>query len=392
MILDRWLADTLSPETNVYVKRLSVNDTLAGNSHQAGPYLPKEFLFDIFPSLNDPTADNPSVLFPLRAMTGIGDEHRTKAKAVWYNGRLRGKTRNETRLTRLGGKNSPLLDPESTGSLAIIAFHRESSELSTECESFVCTSPEEEELAENHFGPVEPGKGRVVYSDSYPGIFYDLEIPREWQVTGNWPSGTEIADHIARILPLPDENPDSRILKRREREFQLYSKLENHHYLPLIREGFDNFNDFYKLGLTVAQKRKSRAGKSLELQLKLIFQEEGLEEGRDFCYQTKTEGGHTPDFIFPNDRQYSAADITGNGLRMLAVKTTCKDRWRQILKEADKISEKHLFTLQEGVSINQFKEMNEAGVRLVVPRPHIPKFPKEVRSELTSLEGFLKVI
>ncbi len=52
---------------------------------------------------------------------------------------------------------------------------------------------------------------------------------------------------------------------------------------------------------------------------------------------------------------------------MLAVKTTCKDRWRQILNEADKIHQVHLFTLREGVSLAQYREMRESGVRLVVP-------------------------
>lgn len=54
---------------------------------------------------------------------------------------------------------------------------------------------------------------------------------------------------------------------------------------------------------------------------------------------------------------------------MLAVKTTCKDRWRQVLNEADKINNIHLFTLQEGVSLTQFREMQSAGVKLVVPLP-----------------------
>lgn len=35
---------------------------------------------------------------------------------------------------------------------------------------------------------------------------------------------------------------------------------------------------------------------------------------------------------------------------MLAVKTTCKDRWRQILNEADKIHQVHLFTLGRSFS------------------------------------------
>lgn len=74
---------------------------------------------------------------------------------------------------------------------------------------------------------------------------------------------------------------------------------------------------------------------------------------------------------------------------MLAAKTTCKDRWRQILNEARRIDRKHLLTLQEGVSIAQFREMQESGVVLVVPGPLMQKYPEEVQAELVSLESFI---
>jgi len=76
---------------------------------------------------------------------------------------------------------------------------------------------------------------------------------------------------------------------------------------------------------------------------------------------------------------------------MLAVKTTCKDRWRQILNEVDKdrIPTKHLLTLQEGVSQNQFNEMLDEGVQLVVPFGLHKSYPKKVRPHLMTLESFL---
>jgi EcoRII C terminal len=49
--------------------------------------------------------------------------------------------------------------------------------------------------------------------------------------------------------------------------------------------------------------------------------------------------------------------------RMLAAKTTCKDRWGQVINEAHQIKEKHLLTLQEGISENQFAEMREEGIQ-----------------------------
>ena len=74
---------------------------------------------------------------------------------------------------------------------------------------------------------------------------------------------------------------------------------------------------------------------------------------------------------------------------MLALKTTCKDRWRQILNEAARIGKKHLLTLQEGVSIEQHKEMEEEGVILVVPKKLMTFFPDEVRQKLLTLESFI---
>ena len=74
---------------------------------------------------------------------------------------------------------------------------------------------------------------------------------------------------------------------------------------------------------------------------------------------------------------------------MLAAKTTCKDRWRQILNEADRIPTKHLLTLQEGVSENQFQEMVEANVKLVVPQGLHESYPEWVRPHLISFESFI---
>lgn len=61
----------------------------------------------------------------------------------------------------------------------------------------------------------------------------------------------------------------------------------------------------------------------------------------------------------------------------------------QILNEADKIHQVHLFTLQEGVSQGQYREMREAGVKLVVPSLLHKKYPETVRAELMTLGTFI---
>ena len=78
---------------------------------------------------------------------------------------------------------------------------------------------------------------------------------------------------------------------------------------------------------------------------------------------------------------------------MLAAKTTCKDRWRQVLSEADKIPNKYLFTLQPGVSNNQLKEMKSFGLTLVVPRKNLTLFDfSETRNviDLTTFVSYIK--
>jgi hypothetical protein len=50
---------------------------------------------------------------------------------------------------------------------------------------------------------------------------------------------------------------------------------------------------------------------------------------------------------------------------------------------------KHLLTLQEGVSEAQFKEMQDANVRLVVPARLQESYPANVRGSLTSVAEFL---
>jgi type II restriction enzyme len=75
---------------------------------------------------------------------------------------------------------------------------------------------------------------------------------------------------------------------------------------------------------------------------------------------------------------------------MLAVKTTVKDRWRQILNEAKRLETSYLFTLQQGVSKNQFAEMLDEGVQLVVPLGLHKSYPEAIRNKLMTLEEFIE--
>ena len=395
-----WLAEVAQSEGVWYVKRLSGNDTLANGTHQAGPYIPKEFLFSIFPNMKQPSKLNPDAWFEMCI-----DSHADcrKVRAIWYNNKLSGGTRNETRITQLGGSGSALLDPESTGALVVFAFLTDNNGEAESCHVWVCRNQTEEDLVEDRVGPVEPGRwtvwrpkqggGQIIPEVRAGGSSRGScwlcaeELPPAW--IQKFPTGLEIIEKAISLRAETGVSVDKRILRRRECEYDIFRSVEEAIELPHLTEGFTNVQDFINRAQTILQRRKARAGLSLELHTRAIFIEEGLEEDKDFSYDCESEPRKRPDFLFPSEAAYKDADWSAAKLRMLAVKTTCKDRWRQILNEADRIGTKHLLTLQEGVSENQYKEMAQASVRLVVPEPLIVRYPKKVQPELQTLESFM---
>jgi hypothetical protein len=398
--LSDWLDDHASPSIVWYVKRLSGNDTKANGSHQAGPYIAKEFLFQVFPAINRTDIKNPDVRFDLYIDSHA--DHRN-VRAVYYNNKYHENPdngRNETRLTNFGGQNSALLDADSTGALTVFAFSLDAAGTAIDCHVWVCGHETEEDIVEDRVGPVEPGKF-LIWSPSQTAATQSLfvkpahsrcwlepaNMPPEW--LARFPAASEIVRKSVELRALPSLTPDKRLLKRRECEFELFRSVEQALELPRITAGFTTVDDFITRAQTILQRRKKRAGQSLELHTREIFIEERLVENVHFSHQPESERGKRPDFLFPSQAAYQDPSHPADHLRMLAVKTTCKDRWRQILNEADRIPNKHLLTLQEGVSESQFAEMTEAGVQLVIPSKLTDSFPPAVRPHLQTLESFI---
>ncbi|MDF3033222.1 MAG: ecoRIIR 2 [Alphaproteobacteria bacterium] len=379
-----------------YVKRLAANDTMASGGHQAGPYISKDFLLKVFPSLTEPGAENPDKKFELRI-----DSHADvrEVRAVYYNNKFRGGTRDEARLTKFGGSNSPLLDPDSTGALVVFAFHRIENSDALVCHAWVCDD-DEADLVEERIGTIEPGKWRIWnIGDDKRGLapssmdsscwLKTYEIPATWAT--KFPDVDEIIRKTIELRADHDKTPDVRLMRRRECEFEIFRSIEEAIELPTIRQGFTTISEFIGCAQTILQRRKVRSGRSLELHIRKIFIEEQLHEGSDFSYQPESDvgTGKRPDFLFPSQAAYQDISFPANRLRMLAVKTTCRDRWRQIINEASRIRKKHLLTLQEGVSEKQFQEMTEAGVQLVVPAQLKNAYPATIQQHLQTLESFI---
>lgn len=377
------------------VKRLSGNDTGANGTHQCGLYVPRWFCEHIFPAICTTTEFSPRESF--QAYVVQEDIVADKANAIYYNSkffpqRSLKKKYNEFRLTKWGGKSNPVQNHDSTGAIVVIAG-KKAENGSKRVLVWVCSNAEQESIVESWVG------AEVIPSEFYGRGRAKVEIPERvlseakklilpsWRV--NFPTGKEIFKKVVEANPKASwtDTLDTLLLRRRKLEFAIFQLIEEAHVLPLIKPGFSRVDSFLTLALNVANRRKSRTGKSLELNLAEIFT--GLLE---FEVQKKTEGNKKPDFLFPSQIAYKTASFPRSNLHMLAAKTCCKDRWRQILSEAHEIWPKHLFTLQEGVSKNQLDEMVKSRVCLVVPEPNIKSFPKEYRDKLLTLEGFIALI
>ena len=218
----QWLTELARPDRVWYAKRLSGNDTLANGTHQAGPYIPRDFLNSRFPSLKRPDVLNPDVWFEL--FIDSHSEQQT-VRAVWYNNSLHGGTRNESRLTNFGGISSPLLNPENTGALVIFAFQRVESADTPDCRVWICSDEKEEGFAEDLIGPVEPAqtviwspeRGRMSEATQAPITCWlePSEIPYDW--IESFPSGKEILKKAVELSPAHRKlEPDARLLARRD--------------------------------------------------------------------------------------------------------------------------------------------------------------------------------
>jgi hypothetical protein len=231
---------------------------------------------------------------------------------------------------------------------------------------------------------VESGDLTLFGSSTRPARELTLDdVPAGWLEA--FPSGAELAHMACARRPIVARDVDRAFMARHAYEYQLFQLVEAAYVLPRVTAGFPTVPQFLGLAQSVLQRRKSRAGRSLELHLEAIFRSTGVA----YESQPETEPGHRPDFVFPGMVEYRSALPGDPRLAMLAAKSTLRDRWRQVLREADKIPIKHLFTLDEGISERQFRDISNAGLVVVAPRQRLGHYPETVRRHLVSIRQFI---
>ncbi|WP_341236209.1 type II restriction endonuclease [uncultured Sulfitobacter sp.] len=208
-----------------------------------------------------------------------------------------------------------------------------------------------------------------------------------------FPKTAEFSDLARLTLPevRAEDDPDAALIAWLDHEEALFRRLERKVVSSRIEAGFvddtgTDVDGFISFSLSVQNRRKSRMGHSLENHLAAVLRAHDIRHVRG----AMTEHKHKPDFLFPDLETYQAAPAEGDArLTMLGAKSTCKDRWRQVLAEAEKISRKHLLTLEPGISEPQTDQMEASSLQLVVPSPVHGSYTAAQRGWLWSVGDFI---
>lgn len=366
----------------VFCKFLSANDTGLTGGHQCGIYVSKpavSILFDT-PCLRENNVEkNVKITWQ--------NDFTTDSRFIYY-----GKgTRNEYRITRFG-RGFDLLDVDYTGALFVLikltsedykAYVLNTDE---EIEQFltVCniSATETNNLVTLQYAISNEEREEGLIREFINGLKEEFPSSEIMSLTAR-NLENQLYDHEEDIV----YRPDSKLIKWTSLEYKIFRMLEHFRYSEQLQNGFVNIEDFIQLANTVLNRRKSRAGKSLENHLSAIFDANQIE----YVAQAVTEKNKKPDFLFPSSDAYHNSNFSVDKIVSLAAKTTCKDRWRQILNEADRLRDKtkYLCTLQQGVSLSQMQEMESEKVVLVVPEEYIIHFPPETRERIWSIKKFV---
>ena len=297
------------------------------------------------------------------------------------------------RITKFG-RSFPFLNPEQTG--ALFVFTRQSADLYSVF--FLETEDEIEQfLSAFGIGPTEtncmldtsavlPKTQEQVAIQEFINTL-TVDFPQSDVMSA---AARDIQNRVYNHLEYIRTDPDRKIIEWTNTEYALFRAIEHARYGDKIAHGFATVDEFITMANTVLNRRKSRAGKSFEHHLSAIF------NGNEIQYtaQAVTEGNKKPDFLFPSQAAYHNAAFPADKLISLAAKTTCKDRWRQVINEADRLRglPKYLCTLQQGISPAQMDEMQAENVILVVPKPYIGSYPADRRNRIWTITKFVNYV
>lgn len=374
-LVERAVIDAVTHD-NALLKFISPNDTGATGSHQCGYYLPKNAwtAFTPHPPVRGHNAEH-------RVRIVWHDDRETESRIKWYGTG----TRREYRLTRLG-RNFPFLTPDNIGNLLVLIRTGE-----TSFRGYVFDRPEEIEDIQAALG-LELNDGWGLYPRA-PSLDRENDcIERRFadfvRTLGDFPNAATFSevtrDSILHCMrSFPSRTSDDQLMLLVRMEYILFRMAERRLCQPQICRRFRSVDQFLAVAATIMNRRKSRAGRSLENHFGYLLQKAKIPF--DACPDVDGR----PDILIPGKKQYTDYNWPDDRLFAVGLKTTCKDRWRQVLNEARRVRRKHIVTLQQGISAEQLTEMRDSGVSLVVPQELHAMYPPVASMEVLTVGQFI---
>jgi hypothetical protein len=127
----------------------------------------------------------------------------------------------------------------------------------------------------------------------------------------------------------------------------------------IFEVGTVNFEEVDSFMMSIFQSRKSRAGKAFEFTIKEMFSRLSY----PFAEQVNVNGA-TPDFIMPSEEYFRKRPLDSI---IFTAKRTLRERWRQVVTEANQGYSFFLATIDTKIAPNQLKQAADHKIYIVVP-------------------------
>jgi hypothetical protein len=197
------------------------------------------------------------------------------------------------------------------------------------------------------------------------------KIPPPFQLASDAQTQWLQANRRTALDPFAIDAPGDAVMQiSRDIEFRLFKRAELRQRAAqaagILLRGKDPVSSLVRgfpaldaLFLSAGQVRKSRAGLSFEHHVQRL-----LVDGRIAHQAQSVFGGRRPDFVLPDAR--ALRDPVGSQSLILSLKTTLRERWKQLGHER-RFGSVFLATVDDRVSKEAIDGLQDAGIVLVVP-------------------------
>lgn len=189
----------------------------------------------------------------------------------------------------------------------------------------------------------------------------------------------------------PLSDPDTTLMMWQEQETYLFKLMEKqllkdkvNELMTSVWQGGVDLDEFIRLSKTILNRRKARAGLGFQNHIEAVLKAHHI----SYTAQARTERNERPDFLFPSETAYQDRTYDAAKLRILAAKTTLKERWSQVSREAERIKTKHIITIDAAMTAPLIDEITAHNMQLVVPTP-LQELYRPQKAKMISFADFL---